>query len=330
MPPQQTSLNAPPDERFWVRYSPHHEFRLSTLASLLLHLIVYGTAAFLISTVVLAKDKTGSVRIKVVKLTETGDGGAINSDAGHPLVQQKRTELGGAAVVQGATRPVVPNDPRVPQPRLREPEVNFPHARYVPNAAGNQIAQFEAIGRQRQPRNRGTSLGQTAHGPADGGSGGQGVPGNKKPSPQDQRLLRRVIKYDIGDGNLYRQELAGLGITLATPEKDAKGKTVYRVYRDLNHIPPKGRIEKPEAVRRTFWEDTNPETVRLLARALHIRPPSEFIAFLPPELEEDMLKKELAFKHVTDEKQIKKTVFAVVPTRGGYKVIVESQEFYAK
>src|SRR5579884_664995 len=30
MPPQQTSLNAPPDERFWVRYSPHHEFRLST------------------------------------------------------------------------------------------------------------------------------------------------------------------------------------------------------------------------------------------------------------------------------------------------------------
>ncbi|HZU35942.1 MAG TPA: hypothetical protein VFA18_08540, partial [Gemmataceae bacterium] len=82
-------------------------------------------------------------------------------------------------------------------------------------------------------------------------------------------------------------------------------------------------------IRRTFWEDTNPDTVRLLARALHIRPvPSEFIAFLPPDLEEEMLKKELAYKHVENEQRIKKTVFAVVPTRNGYDVIVESQELY--
>src|SRR5439155_17557983 len=32
----------PPDERFWQRYSPHHEFPLSSATSGLVHLLVLG------------------------------------------------------------------------------------------------------------------------------------------------------------------------------------------------------------------------------------------------------------------------------------------------
>jgi len=152
----------------------------------------------------------------------------------------------------------------------------------------------------------------------------------KEASRREQRIVRRAIRYDVGDGELYRKELAGLGIILAVPETDAKGNRHYRFYCDLTHLPAKGKIEDPGALRHTFWEDTNPATVRLLARALRISPPSEFIAFLPPRLEEEMLKMELAFKHVKSEELIKKTVFDVVATPGGYKVIVRSQELRSK
>jgi hypothetical protein len=50
----------------------------------------------------------------------------------------------------------------------------------------------------------------------------------------------------------------------------------------------------------------------------------------PPRLEEEMLKLELAFKHVKSEDLIKKTVFEVVATPGGYKVVVRSPELHRK
>src|SRR5437588_6756061 len=46
--PEKTTTNVlrvPPDERFWRRYSPHHELPLSSVSSVALHLLVVGLAA---------------------------------------------------------------------------------------------------------------------------------------------------------------------------------------------------------------------------------------------------------------------------------------------
>jgi hypothetical protein len=74
--------------------------------------------------------------------------------------------------------------------------------------------------------------------------------------------------------------------------------------------------------------DDNPETVGLLARALHIRKPVAFVALLPHDLEANMLKKELDYQHVKDENQIKETVFDVVAKHGRYQIVVTSQKLY--
>src|SRR5438093_278210 len=39
---KQTPALVPPDERFWQRYSPNHEFPLSSASSAMIHLFVLG------------------------------------------------------------------------------------------------------------------------------------------------------------------------------------------------------------------------------------------------------------------------------------------------
>ena len=330
---------APPDEQFWVRDSPNHEFPISTLASVMLHILFYLAAAFLISSVFWPKDSTDAVPMDEIALEPSGGGGNVNGvgkGAGDGVLPKERTEQAARDSMQTEPDKLVKNDIPLPQPQINTPKLDVPNVRYVPDKGGDFVARIEALRHEVQETQVGPVAGKGQGGTGKGGGKGSGNgpgigdaggPGNSRLTPTERRLLRRVIHYDVGDGDLYRQELAALHIVLAVRETRQDGSAGFRVYRDLNHVPPTGELEDPSALRRTFWKDDKPETVHLLARALHIRPPEAFYAFLPPELEMEMLKKELAFHHV-QESRIKKTVFEVVPTKDGYDIVVKKQELY--
>ncbi|HZU37947.1 MAG TPA: hypothetical protein VFA18_18650, partial [Gemmataceae bacterium] len=233
----------PPDERFWVRYSPNHEFPVSTLGSVMLHLLLYGAAAFLISTVFWPKDSTNPVRIDVV---QPGGGGGnlegVGNGPGNGVLPKDRTEEATKNNIQTDTPLVKKDDIPLPTPKMNQPQIDLANARVVPPDAGDLIKRMQALRKQIQDTKVGPVAGAGKGGPGSGGGKGRGTgtgtgddkgPGSKL-TPIERRLLRRVIKYDVGDGNLYRQELAGLGIILATPETRRDGTRVYRFYRDLN------------------------------------------------------------------------------------------------
>src|SRR5919197_5004797 len=67
----------PPDERFWVKYSPHHELPISGMASLAWHTLV----AVLIVVVgfIVAGSRTEDMPIETVDFAGGGGGGYPNS-----------------------------------------------------------------------------------------------------------------------------------------------------------------------------------------------------------------------------------------------------------
>ena len=65
---------ARPDERFWQRYSPHHEFPLSSVSSVMLHaliLLLLGLAAFIAFKLGLS-DRAKSPPVQVVEVSGYG------------------------------------------------------------------------------------------------------------------------------------------------------------------------------------------------------------------------------------------------------------------
>jgi hypothetical protein len=74
--PQQSPVPlAPPEEEFWERYSPHHEFPLSSVGSVALH--IAGVVLFILALWLLSKlsfsDKT-PVPMTVISLASDGTG----------------------------------------------------------------------------------------------------------------------------------------------------------------------------------------------------------------------------------------------------------------
>ncbi len=331
----------PPDEQFWVRYSPNHEFSLSTLGSVLMHVIIYGAAAFLITSVFWPEDKAKPVQIDTVT-EDAGGGGNRNgtgNSAGVAVPTQRTEQVQKPDDMVAQEDPLALKDPKIEQAKINTPRIDVPDKkiRYLPDDKADPINRLRALKNEIAALpTQGREASQGQEGPGEGGGAGSGIGkgtgegagnGNKPLSKQERRQLRRVIRYSVGDGDLYRRQLAGLGIVLAVPEME-DGHKVYRVYRDLSHVPPEGKIEDVYALHRSYWVDDNPDTVALLAQALHIRKPEAFLALLPQDLEADMLKKELNYQHVKDENQIKETVFEVVPTRSGYHIVVTSQKLY--
>lgn len=153
---------------------------------------------------------------------------------------------------------------------------------------------------------------------------------NPQPSVRDRRQERRTIKFDTVSGDDYRRQLSSLGAVLAIHEPSPDNQMLYRIYRDLKHVPVHGQVEDirelNRKLNRIFWTDSDPKSVGTLAKALGLATtPKAVTAFFPHKLEQELLKKELEFHHVKDEWQIRETIFAVVRHGKGYEVKVESQ-----
>ena len=91
-------------------------------------------------------------------------------------------------------------------------------------------------------------------------------------------------------------------------------------------MPAEGSAESLESIRRIFWMDDDQKSVQGLAEVLKLKDrPSYVVAFFPKTLEDDLLKKELAFAN-RKESEIKATRFKVVKKGDAFEPVVVSQE----
>jgi hypothetical protein len=320
-----------PDQKFWKHYSPHHELPLSTASSLLIH--ITGITVLIVGSIVLARLGLGDhprVEVGEIALDPGGGGRADGAEGPKTGIEPKR---------EAASSPTSGEDARTNLPSPQElKDVNVKPAPIIESARPPErlieqhdlgtSGKFAAVDEILKAALDGTaSKGRNGPGEKDGSGAGSDKGNGKdkgKLSQQQKRQQRWVLLFNTRDGDDYAKQLKGLKALLAVPmPKDEKQ---FLLIEDLSKRPVQTKKSDLATIKRIYWIDDKPESVASLARALGLKPvPSFIVAFFPEELEKDLLKKELAYRH-QDEDKIDETRFQVKPKRNsGYEAVVLEQ-----
>lgn len=332
----------PPDEQFWQRYSPHHEFPLSTVASVALHIVIM-TLLFLGGWAMLylgLLDSAAPVPVDAVVFHEGGGGGNPNGAGGGP-----GDDGGGPEVPPENVDPSAPPDrsplPPVPIKDIDPTQVDPTLIPRVTDAEGKRVVNpardvIKALGNVNQDARKKMFGGLAGQG--KGGSGqdggrdkgrdtgtGRGEGEGGQISKRQKRVLRWVLIFNTQDGSDYVRQLHGLGAMLAFPNPN--NATEYLLIRDLGPRPFEAKAEDLSQINRIFWVDDKPQSVASLSRALGVQPPPpHFVAFFPSSLEEKLLRLELNYANKPED-SIDETRFEVRRgVGGGYEPRVIGQK----
>jgi hypothetical protein len=327
----------PPDEQFWVRYSPHHEFPLSTVTSIAMHalaVILILLGAWLAWKLGWMEDNR-SVPVDAVVLEDAGGGGGrqggVGSGPGDGDTAPPPEEDTGTKEKPDPKQPVI-NVPDFSGDPLDLPKLtNDKGERVVPPSGSAAFSGLEKLDKEVRKKlfigagegkgGKGSGGGQDSG--KDTGTGAGTGSGTGKISRTQQRMLRWTMIFNTDDGNDYARQLAALGAIVAF--QDPANQDQYRVVRKLTVKPAQADVEDITQIKRIFWVDDKPRSVSSLALALGVKPtPQYFAMFFPSQLEQDLLKLELGYRGKTEE-EIDSTRFVVKRSGGSYKVEVEGQ-----
>jgi hypothetical protein len=319
----------PPEEQFWKHYSPHHEFPLSSVTSVGLHILIIvllalaGWVAFK-----LGWDENKPPEVSAV-VVDAGGGG-------NPEGVKGGVEGGGPAASEDVKEPSDPTKPpsvddvKVPDvgeaDPLTLPQVTDNSGKKLVEASSQAIKNLASVDTEARKKlfsavgdkgrgGPGTGGGKgTGHGEGVGTGTGEG----KGLSKRQKRVLRWSMTFNTENGDDYARQLAGIkpggGAILAVPV----GGGQYEVLRDLRQRPARGKVEDLATIKSIFWVDDKPDSVSGLAHALQIKVPQYFVAFFPPDLEEELarLERQKAGGGVSED-DIEETRFNVVRSPDG-------------
>ncbi|HEY7329922.1 MAG TPA: hypothetical protein VH592_19965 [Gemmataceae bacterium] len=336
----------PPDERFWQRYSPHAELPLSSAGSLVVHVLALGLMILLawIGTVLL-NHSSRQLPVEAVQLS--GGGGDPNargrgSDAGSDLVEV------GKEPDKSATEDVPAEDIAPPKidvkPDAAKPKFEDSRPKIQSPEDANKVFQNLRIragsmqsSDSKPSSNRGHGKGGTGSGGGSGDGKGPGIgsgvgPGVGTPSQREKRMLRWSMLFNTPNSADYVSQLRGLGAILAVPVREDANGTEYKIIRDLGSRPAKLLDEDFSSIQRLVrWADDNPDSVKGVMTVLQLKlRPSHFLAFMPIELEEKLLKLEIDYltkRHPSrKEDDIESTKFKILVRNGKYEPMVIEQK----
>jgi hypothetical protein len=309
----------PPEQRFWQRYSPHHEASLSGAGSFAVHFAVVG--------VLLLTGYVGWLGFQTRHSRPTVDAvfgppgiGEQGELAPNDAPPRKAAALGEPDGLQKAP----PARTELTLPKVKAPESldeNFPGLRPIrDDDVRETMNRLNGIRDKFASRPKGLPDGKpdgTGTKPSDGSTGII----HSKPVP---RALRWDLRFNTRDGRDYVRQLQGLGAVLAIPT--GSGDASYKVVRDLSRRPTQLLDEDVSKIPGICWRDEDPAAVSgvMLALGLSLRP-NHFGAFMPPELEEKLARLEREFAG-RGETQIGRTRFRVIVSDGRYDVQVIDQE----
>jgi hypothetical protein len=334
----KAATQLPIDQPIMVRYSPHHEFPLSTVSSVGLHAVVIGL--LIIGGIVITRLNWGGeiapTPADAVAMELPGGGGGNPNGVG--------TGPGNGASGDDEDAPLPDPNERyeVGQPRekLKEarkeaqtlPEFKDETGQRLIDDYGPELDKYLRINKNlRTKLKEGLAAGKGQGGSGSGGGHGTGHgtgkgdstgPGSGSAEERAKRVLRWTLIFNTRNGNDYANQLQAFGAFLAI--EPANPDDDFLVIRDLRNRPVRPTPEDVSKIHRIFWVDDNPSSVRSLSQALGIAPPQKFYAFFPEEVEADLLRKELSYRGKTED-QITETRFEVRRQGGTYVAVVVSQ-----
>jgi hypothetical protein len=323
---QQTTApreSVPPEERFWVRYSPHHELPLSGVGSFTAHLLVIGLLLLCAYPLAhLFSRPVHQVPVEVVHLEPDGiPGGGGDGPAARPPA--------GKVEVGNEDRPNRHRDPDLPKrPELtvRGPKVE----KVFDPKAVRQVQQGDllpdpAAFKKLAEKVRSMEGEPGAGGKVPGGNGEGPGPGKGKLNRRVERMLRWTLMFNTDNGADYLAQLRGLGAILAIPVN-----VENREFKFVRKLTPPAQLEEEDItkINRIYWVDEKPESVRDLMAALGVKMrPSFFVAFMPEELENKLFELEKAKAGGRPEDQILETKFKVKRTGDRSEPVFDSISF---
>jgi hypothetical protein len=327
-PRDQGRPQGPNEETFWTKYSPHYEFPLSSIASLVAHAVIV-VLFIAIFAKFWFKGNDDPLPLDMVIAGGGGNPQGVGNGPGDGIVNPTKTEN-----VDNPDNKVTDKAPDQ-TPELTKPDapLKLPELTDSGKPVAVSPSVQKALSGIRADAAKdllGQLAGKGKGGPGDGGGKGRGHgrgegdlsgDGKQTANIRQQRVLRWTMKFNTFDGDDYRKQLNGLGAIMAVSD----GKGGYLVVRDLEHVPVKAEAEDLRSIRRIFWIDSNPQSVASLAEALRMQRPREFIAFFPESLERELLEKELAYKGL-QEQDIAETIFEIKPGNGRYVPFVVDQK----
>jgi hypothetical protein len=341
-----------PEERFWKRYSAHHELPLAGITSLFLHgivlaFLVLGGLAFFFS----ARDEASRPpSMDVVQIEGSGDGNAEGA-AGTP---GETGDTGKSEeVVPNAATPLQPFEAATPLEfkdaptlKLEVPTEALPKdstdiaqlLKDVGETAKKQVQQADAAKPSSPPKRiamqgkgkgtdgkSGTGAGRGAGLKGTGPGSGSGS-GRIATQAEIYALRWRFDLTSTGGGLRHADKLAAVGFVVAFP--DAKGR--YRVVQDLRRRPVELKTVDEDVYKDAVkWKSERPESVHALKQELKLKiNPAFTIIMVPKELEQRMADEEARFaqKASRDLHAVKLTSFDFRLQDGRYEPVVMRQE----
>jgi hypothetical protein len=325
----------PPEEKFWKRYSPQHEFPISSVTSICIYALAILGAWALVAYAINRNEDNKSLPVGAIEIG--GGGGSPDGEGtkgtGDLPPPPKKEVASNIKPEPDATAKSVPPDEKLvsltPDP-LDLPELQNTDSRVISEAAEaarDKLGKMSQTARKQLFEGLGPSKGLGGSGEGGGKGKGKGIgegdgegPGKGKMSVRQKRVLRWVMMFNTVNGNDYLTQLRELGAILAIPNPTGG----YLVIRELRP-PIQGKNEELASIQRIFWIDDKPESVASLSRALALpQPPPHVVAFFPEKLEKELLDKELKYQRRKEE-DIKETRFRVQRIRGKYVPVVDSQ-----
>ena len=312
-----------PDERVWIKYSPHNELPISVSSSLFIHVVVLGVIGLILAgflgRLFGPHDKTPDVLLFDMP---GGGGGPLDGAGDNPALGARPT--GSEVIQKNNPQEAVPpiESKELPTPTNDSPPVvsteDFSN-RILPemNVLSNQ--RLSNVAKEADRKIAAAIAGKGLGGPgSDGGMGkgkGKGIGDNvgdgsgNNATVQQKRRIRWTITFSTLGGRDYLRQLAALGAFMAVPTEDNQ----LMVYRDLNRTPAVGKREDPASIPNLRFYDDKPESVRDLSRELGLaKTPQYLFGYFPQEFEQELRRLELA-AYKGDEDNIEETIFQVVP-----------------
>ncbi len=341
--PTTTPPRLPPDEQFWQRYSPHHEFPLSSVISAGLHIVVVALlllAAWVALYFVNQANKP--LPVEAVEYDRGGGGGnarGVGDLPGKNSAAPLPEDTGNQQENPNPTPPEVKfNDLKVGDVDPLQVAIKDESGQTAVAVSDDVRQRLESLNQDiRKQLTKGLAPAKGESGSGTGGGNGTGHGKANGPGTGDakgkldrrtKRVLRWSMIFNTESGEDYLRQLANIkpggGAILAVPQPP--NGTSFMVLRDLHKRPATGAVEDISKIHRIYWVDDKPESVAGLARALGLPAvPPYIVAFFPEELEQQLAKLEHDHKGLGED-EIEETKFSVVHSPdGSYHAQVLSQ-----
>lgn len=316
------ALKGPPEEDFDDKYNKHLEFPISIVAAILIHVLIGALLVFALMALISSEDKSG-LPVKLVNLEGLDDGGEGSSGSGgidDPAFKSDGDPL-------DALKDILPDPTKLPdiKEKMKESLKYQDPTGNMPISDANAAA-YASLDKSVRDKLLGARQGA---GPGKGkgydGSEGKG-PGGTGADSTLGRNMRYVLRFKVNGGRDYLDQLRTMGAELLIPEPSSDKCTIVS---DLNN-PTNVRIASDSDMARMGdklrFSDSRPGVVREIAQTLGLSfTPKSIWAVFPKEFEEDLAKKETAYRNRRAD-DIEETVFQVKYRPGSYQVEVAEQK----